>query len=48
VGAQERFGYHPSPPLHGAWSAFQQTYKDDTAKTLNCESTLMVWMKIER
>jgi hypothetical protein len=30
VSAQERFGYHPFPPLRSDWSAFQQTYKVTT------------------
>jgi hypothetical protein len=38
--AQEGFSYHLFPPLCCAWSAFQQTCKNDTTKTINCESTL--------
>jgi hypothetical protein len=39
--AQEGFSYHLFPPLCCAWSAFQQTCKNDTTKTINCESTLI-------
>jgi hypothetical protein len=42
--AQEGFSYHLFPPLCCAWSAFQQTCKNDTTKTINCESTLFAFL----